>query len=135
MAQALLTIGAGIFLILGSIHLIYTFRSNHFAARDPVVTNAMKKTSPVLTKETTIWKAWVGFNASHSLGAIFFALIYIPLALFHLELLESSNWFAWLPVAAGISYLGLAKNYWFRIPLIGIMVATICFIVAAVLLS
>jgi len=135
MAQALLTIGAGIFLILGSIHLIYTFRSNHFAARDPVVTNAMKKTSPVLTRETTIWKAWVGFNASHSLGAIFFALIYIPLALFHLELLESSNWFAWLPVAVGISYLALAKNYWFRIPLIGIMVATICFIVAAVLLS
>jgi dienelactone hydrolase len=40
----------------------------------------MNSTSPVLRKETTIWRAWVGFNASHSLGTIILSAIYIPLA-------------------------------------------------------
>ena len=40
----------------------------------------MKQTSPVLTKDTTVWDAWVGFNASHSIGAMLVAAFYIPLA-------------------------------------------------------
>jgi hypothetical protein len=30
-----------------------------------------------------MWKAWIGFNASHAYGAIFFGLIYGYLALEH----------------------------------------------------
>jgi hypothetical protein len=26
--------------------------------------------SPVISRKATIWRAWVGFNASHSFGAI-----------------------------------------------------------------
>ena len=60
--QILIIVGASIFGILGLVHLIYTFYTNKFDARKSSVTDAMKKTSPVLTKETTIWDAWVGFN-------------------------------------------------------------------------
>lgn len=70
MAQILLIMGASIFGILGVIHLMYTFFTNKFEAHDSSVTEAMKKTSPALTKETTVWDAWIGFNASHSLGAM-----------------------------------------------------------------
>ncbi len=28
----------------------------------------MQQVSPVITRQTTMWKAWVGFNASHSYG-------------------------------------------------------------------
>ena len=39
--------------------------------------------SPVITRETTMWKAWVGFNASHSFGAILFGTAYGYLSIAH----------------------------------------------------
>ena len=35
------------------------------------------------TKETTMWRCWVGFNASHSMGLILFGLAFGYLALAH----------------------------------------------------
>lgn len=95
----------------------------------------MKNTSPVLTKETTIWDAWVGFNASHSLGAILVAAFYIPLVILDMELISESKWFSFLPVLISLSYLALAKKYWFKIPFAGISISTCCFIVAAILIN
>jgi len=134
-SQVLYISGALIFGILGFVHLIYTFFTDKFNAHNPDVTEAMKSTSPNITKETTVWRAWVGFNASHSLGAILFAAIYIPLAFSHIQFIANNNWFAVLPSIVGISYLILAKNYWFKIPFFGILISTICFVGAFVLIS
>ena len=132
MAQILLIIGASIFGILGTVHLLYTFFTNKFEAHDSSVTEAMKGTSPILTKETSVWKAWVGFNASHSLGAMLVAAVYIPLTTTYFNIIQQSVWFSLLPVIVGLSYLVLAKKYWFRIPFIGVLISTICFVGAAV---
>lgn len=133
--QILLIVGAAIFGVLGTVHLIYTFFSNKFNAFDENVTKAMKSTSPVLTKETTMWDAWVGFNASHSLGAMFLAAFYVPLAINNMEVIRETQWFSILPVVIGLSYLALAKKYWFKIPFIGILISTVCFIGAALLIN
>lgn len=133
MAKAFLIIGASIFGLLGIVHLVFTFFSDKFLARDPSVVEAMKRTSPVLTPQTTMWNAWIGFNASHSLGAIFFAAIYLLLATFHMDVLEESKIFVLLGVAVCLFYLFLARRYWFRVPLMGIAVATGCFMASAVL--
>ena len=135
MAQVLLIIGASIFGILGIIHLLYTFFTNKFEAYNAAVTEAMKGTSPILTKETTVWDAWIGFNASHSLGAILVAAVYIPLATSYFEIIEQSAWFSILPVITAFSYLALAKKYWFKIPFIGVLISTVCFTGAAVLIN
>jgi hypothetical protein len=135
MAQILLIIGASVFGILGIIHLLYTFLTNKFEARDSSVTKAMKRTSPVLTKETSVWGAWVGFNASHSLGAMLVAAVYIPLATSYFNIIQQSVWFSILPTLVGLSYLVLAKKYWFRIPFYGVLVSTLCFVGAAVLIN
>ena len=135
MEKALLIIGASIFGVLGTIHLIYTFFTNKFDAIDSTVIEAMKSTSPILTRETTMWKAWIGFNASHSLGAMLFAGIYIPLSVYNFEVIQQSAWFSLLPVIVGLSYLGLAKMYWFRIPFTGVLIATVCFVVGAISLN
>ncbi|MGH1543817.1 MAG: LIC_13387 family protein [Arenicella sp.] len=87
---------------LGS--LDFTFHTNKFDAYDPAVTEAMKSTSVVLTKETTVWRAWVGFNASHSLGAMLVAGVYIPLTISYFEVIQSSVWFSVLPVNTGLRY-------------------------------
>lgn len=134
-SQVLFIIGSAIFGLLGFVHLIYTFFTDKFNAYDPDVTAAMKGTSPVLTKETTVWRAWVGFNASHSLGAILVAAIYIPLAFSHIQFIVNNSWFAVLPSIIGFSYLLLAKNYWFKIPFFGILISTICFVSAFVLIN
>ena len=135
MAQILIITGASIFGLLGAVHLIYTFATNKFSPYNLAVKAAMESTSPVLTKETTIWKAWIGFNASHSLGAMLVPAFYIPLAMTDFKIIEESLWFSGLPVMIGLSYLFLAKKYWFKIPFIGILISTLCFIGAAIELS
>jgi hypothetical protein len=45
---------------------------------------------PPITKETTMWRCWVGFNASHSIGLILFGLVFGFLALAHGQLLFQS---------------------------------------------
>ncbi len=133
MEQILISVGAAIFGFLGTVHLVYTFFTDKFEAYDSDVTKAMKNTTPILTKDTTMWNAWIGFNASHSLGAIVFGAIYLPMAVSHFHVVRESMWLLHLPVLVGVSYLALAKKYWFKIPFIGILVSTICFSCAALL--
>ena len=135
MDQILLIAGVSIFGALGAIHLIYTFFSEKFSPYDPAVATAMKGTSPRLTKETTMWRAWIGFNASHSLGAMLLAAVYIPLATFHFNVIQNSFWFSLLPIVVGIAYLFLAKMYWFKIPLVGILISLMCFTGSALLIN
>ncbi|MDF1667071.1 MAG: hypothetical protein P1V97_35335 [Planctomycetota bacterium] len=134
MEQVLIIVGASIYGLLGTIHLLLTFFSNKFEAFDPAVTAGMKESTLILTRETTVWKAWIGFNGSHSLGAMLIAAFYIPLTLQHFHVIEESLWLTLLPSIASLSYLGLAWKYWFKIPLIGITMASLAFIAAAVII-
>jgi hypothetical protein len=132
--QILLIVGAAIFGVLGTLHLYYTFFTNKFMTRDRKVAEAMKATSPLLTNRTTMWDTWIGFNGSHSLGAIFIAVFYILLAKRHMEVIRETKSFVLLAVLIGTSYLALAIRYWFRVPLLGILIATICFVISAILI-
>ncbi len=98
--------------------------------RDASVTDAMKRTSPVLTNETTIWKAWLGFNSSHSLGAILFALVFGYLAIQHPIVFFSSLFLQLLGLVTLVALLVLAKLFWFRIPLVGISVSLTLYVAA-----
>ena len=134
LSQLLLLAGASIYGVLGTSHLVFTFFTDHFKARDPTVVAAMQGTAPRLTKATTMWKAWIGFNASHSLGAMLFAAVYLLLALGHMDVLAASPSLLILAVVTSLAYLVLAWRYWFAIPLVGILIATLCFGLATVLL-
>jgi len=134
-ALLLLILGASIFGVLGTVHLAYTFFTDKLLPRDRAVIDAMKGTSLVLTRQTTLWEAWIGFNASHSLGAMLLAAFYILLASRHPEVLVGSTSFALLGLATGAIYLWLAHAYWFKIPFTGIAIATACFAAASVLLA
>ncbi len=115
-------------LLLGGIHFLYTFWGNKLAPRDPALQEAMSATSMVLTSETTVWRAWVGFNASHSMCAVFFALVFGFLALCHPELLFRSIYLQVLGVVLLLGFVVLAKFYWFSIPLVGVSLALVCFL-------
>lgn len=128
LAMILVATSAAIILILGSAHLLYTFVGPKLLPIDADLQFAMKSNSPVITTETTMWKAWIGFNASHSMGAILFGLVYGYLSLFHTELLFASEYLMIVGAAMLTGLLILAKLYWFRAPFIGIAVSLICFI-------
>ena len=86
-ARILMVLSASIILKLGVAHLIYTFWGPNLMPRDPALQISMRQISPVITKETTMWRAWVGFNASHSMGLILFGLVFGYLALARGQLL------------------------------------------------
>ena len=127
MIEGLLTLGCVVIGALGLIHLIYTFRTDHFEPRDAELGTKLRTVSPRLTSETTMWRAWVGFNASHSLGALLFAILYGYFAKYELWYLLSSPFLMGLSLVVLIAYLVLARLYWFRAPFIGIAVALTLF--------
>ena len=127
-AKSLMAASAGILLILGSIHLIYTFWGPQLTPRDPVLQAAMSQISPVLTRETTMWKVWVGVNVSHSMGAILFGLIYGYLAVVHSELLFKSSFLILVGLAMVSGLVILGKIYWFSIPFWSTCVSLACYL-------
>lgn len=129
--QILIVVGAAMLGLLGMVHLLYMLFTDRLDPRDPATRAAMEASHPVLTRRTTLWRAWVGFNASHSLGAMLFSSVYLTLALGHMEVLRGSGALVWLAVAGSGGYLLLAKRYWFRTPLIGIGLSAACFLAAA----
>ncbi|MBX2970120.1 MAG: hypothetical protein KF803_12180 [Cyclobacteriaceae bacterium] len=133
LAKYLWISGSAIIGLLGAAHLFYTFFSNKFLPRKAELAEEMKATSPVLTKQTTMWKAWMGFNASHSSGAIFIGVMNSYLAVEHFSALQGSNFFFLFNIITMGFYFWLAKRYWFKIPARGITLALICFIAAYVL--
>lgn len=132
-AQTLWIAGSLIYLLLGSAHLFYTFFTRKFLAKNPDAVVAMQNTHPLLTRKTTMWKAWVGFNGSHSLGAIYLGIINLILAGQYFHILEKSGSLLSLTFLTSLFYLFLAKKYWFNVPLNGIVLATCCFGVAVLL--
>lgn len=123
-------------LLLGTAHLVLTFRGNRLHPRDPGLVERMKADSPRLTQETTVWRAALGFHASHSLGAMLFGLVYGYLALFAAPLLFGSPFLLGLGLAYAASMTWLAWRYWFSTPLRGIALSTLLYaagVVAAVL--
>ncbi len=134
LAQLLWIAGASILLVLGTLHLAYTFFTDKFSSRNTNVVEEMKQSFPRLTNKTTLWKAWIGFNASHSVGAIFIGLINIILAIQYFEILRQSYLLLSLNILTIAFYLFLAKRYWFKIPLTGILITLLCFIAAIIIM-
>src|SRR5215470_15355719 len=123
MESAFIAASAAVILVLGLVHLLYTFRGTRLHPRDPDLTAKMMAVSPFISRETTMWRAWVGFNASHSFCLILVGALYGYLAICHSAFLFHS----WFLLALGfvllLGYAVLAKLYWFNAPFRGIVLA------------
>ncbi|MES2150134.1 MAG: hypothetical protein V4508_10105 [Pseudomonadota bacterium] len=123
----LICASATIILILGSLHLLFTFYGPKFDPRDPALRQRMQEVSPLISRQTSMWKAWVGFNASHSFGAMLFGALYGYLALMHGAFLFESAFLLGLGMVTLLGYVVLARRYWFSTPLRGIGLATLLY--------
>jgi len=129
-ANYLMFISAVIIGLLGVAHLDLTYRGPKLLPRDPGLKKHMEESALVITKQTSYWRAWIGFNASHSLGAIMFGLIYGYLALFQGDFLFQSWFFLTLGLAALVAYVVMAKLYWFRTPFFGISLSLVLYVLS-----
>lgn len=129
MPRIFIAASASIALALGIAHLVFTFFGPKLRPRDPALEARMKEVSPGITSQTTMWKVWIGFNASHSFSAILFGSVYGYLALVQPAMLFHSAFF---PVLGGLFllvYLILARIYWFSAPFRYLVIASILYAV------
>ena len=133
LAPSLIAGSAAIIMLLGLIHLLYTFHGPKLLPRDRDLQTRMQDVSPVITRETTMWKAWVGFNASHSGGAILFGAVYGYLALAHGAFLFQSTFLLSLGLLMLCGYAFLGKRYWFSVPFRGILLAAVFYVIALII--
>jgi hypothetical protein len=133
-AKILMVLSASIVFMLGVAHLVYTFWGPNLTPRDPTLQISMSQIAPVITNQTTMWRCWVGFNASHSMGLILFGLVFGFLGLAHSQLLFQSPFLLLVGLAMLIGLVLLSKAYFFAVPLTGISISLACY-VASIALS
>lgn len=130
--MTLIIVSAAIVFVLGGLHLLYTFRGPKLLPRDRSVRAQMEGSALVITRETTMWKAWIGFNASHSLGAMLFGAVYADLAWAHADMLRASPFLLAVGAASLLAYAWLGRRYWFSVPFRGIVLALALYAIGTV---
>jgi hypothetical protein len=111
------------FLVLGIAHALATpLRADArkgLSPADPELARAMSRTSVRLTRRTDMWRAWVGFNFSHSLGAVVFAAVVLLAGRSEASFRADGPLLIPLGLVVSGVYLALASRYWFRTPIAG----------------
>lgn len=123
------------FLALGILHTVYTIADTYNPKKlipyKTGIMGLMKESTLAITKETNMWRAWVGFNISHGIGMLFFCATYLHLSISYTSFLESSLFFMSAAPIMSLTYLVLSKKYWFSIPTIGSAIGLLCFVAGA----
>ncbi|MEC9345840.1 MAG: hypothetical protein VYB54_06410 [Pseudomonadota bacterium] len=131
----LLAFGGLVFALLGIVHALFTaqdaVRPSRIVPWDAAVTAAMQGATLKLTRQTTVWKAWIGFNFSHALGLVLFGAGCIGGAVATASV--STAAVALAASAVAVLYLILAVRYFFSTPRNGVILALACFVAATAL--
>ena len=115
---------AGVFAILGALHLIYTLhdfgeRPRYFRPVDRSLLPALRKTyTAIAPNGRDYWSGILGFNLSHSIGVLLFALLIVVAAQYHI------TWLKPVLIVVGLAFAAIAWRCWFRIPMLGSLIAT-----------
>jgi hypothetical protein len=126
------------FIVLGIAHAFLTphtpEEAKALSPRDASLREAMAKDTLHITRRTTFWRAWVGFNLSHSLGTVLFGVAVLLVGRSEASFQEQGPVFVPFAVVVSTLYLILALRYWFRTPTIGIALSCLCFLTSWVLI-
>jgi len=137
LSRYLFLLGGLPFLFLGIAHALATpltpEESKGLSPQDPEYRLGMVAQTVLLTRRTNLWLTWVGFNLSHSLGAVLFGVVVLLVGRSHASF--AANWTAFVPFAIAVSaaYLAIGLRYWFRTPIVGILISCVCFASSGVL--
>lgn len=121
MVRLLLIIGASIFLLLGTAHgaltLIDLSNPSSFTPRDPELRAAMQKSAIEFHPKINLWRAWLGFNLTHSLGIILFGGAFLYIGVFHSLLFSQSPLLQGCSILVSAAYLVISLKFFSQRPL------------------
>lgn len=127
LSTSLVALAAIIVFCLGMLHLILTFRGNKFWPREAALKTTLESARIYLTPQTTFWKAWLCFNATHSLGALFFGIMYAYLSLFAPAFFFQSYFLIGLGLVTLLCYAYFVGRTGFHTPFRGILISLLCY--------
>jgi hypothetical protein len=117
LARVALGSGAAAFALLGCAHAVLTFADfsspGAFVPINPAVVAAMRETTLALSPTANLWKFWIGYNFTHSLGLVVFGSAFALIA-WREPRLFARSWFLKLsaPAVAG-AYATTAYLFFF----------------------
>ena len=115
---------AAVFALLGVLHLVYTLhdfgkKPKYFRPRDSSLLPAMRQTTlGIAPGGRDYWSGILGFNLSHGIGVLLFALLIAVATEYQIV------WLKPLLAAIGLAFAGIAWRCWFRIPMWGCLIGT-----------
>src|SRR5471032_2826486 len=115
---------AGIFVVLGALHLVYTLhdfgpKPRYFRPRDAALLPAIRSTKTAIAPQgRDYWSGILGFNLSHSIGVLLFALLIVIATEYQIL------WLKPVLVAVGMLFAAIAWRCWFAIPMLGCLIGT-----------
>ena len=131
LSRYLFLAGAVPLVLLGTAHVVHTPRrpgeQKGLSPADPGLAESMARSRVLLTGRTDMWRAWVGFNLSHSLGVVLLGLIVVLVGRTPASFEYNAAVFVPLAIVVSLAYLGLGVAYWFRTPIIGVGVSVLLF--------
>jgi hypothetical protein len=137
MTQAFIIIASSIFVLLGLVHGVLTLKDisnpRTFTPLDAALREAMQKSAIAIHPNTNLWRAWLGFNLSHSLGIIFFGGTFLCIGIYQPSLFIQSLILQVCATVVSAIYVVLSVKFWFINPAIGSGVALTCFSFATLL--
>jgi hypothetical protein len=120
--------------VLGLLHAratpLATTDRKGLSPSDAALSEAMARGRVLLTKQVDVWSGWVGFNLSHSLGAVAFGAFVLVVGRSAGSYAAEVAFCGPLAVAVSGAFLAIGVRYWFRTPIIGCAVAFACFALA-----
>jgi hypothetical protein len=121
--QWLIATGAGVFFLLGALHLRMTVadlkQPEKFAPANKDLLPQLMETRIAMRRDVkNFWLSYLGFHFSHSAGLMFYGLTVIYCALVRPDILSDIYVRIGL-VVFGASYVLMARAFWFIIPLAG----------------
>ncbi|MET0556596.1 MAG: hypothetical protein ABW221_26395 [Vicinamibacteria bacterium] len=137
LSRYLFLAGALPFVVLGLLHAratpLSTADRKGLSPADPDLAEAMARAPVLLTKRVDVWQGWVGFNLSHSLGAVAFGAFVLAAGRSAESFAAQAAVCGPLAVAVSGAFLAIGLRYWFKIPIAGCAVAFACFALSWVL--
>jgi hypothetical protein len=135
MAKFLFLAGALLFGALGVAHGLLTLRDlrtpRSLAPVDDRVRIAMVDAPLRLAPQTTMWRSWVGFNLSHSLGLVVFGGLLTGLAWRDFDLVAHSAFLKAGSIVVAALYCVMAIRFWFWVPAALSAAGVACFVASA----
>ena len=126
--------GSFILMIMGTLHLYGTLFTPFMHPRNEKLIPEMKLATLKMSDKLTLWKSWIGFNATHSAGVIFLGASNLYITSKYGEILQHDLILPSLTIVVVSFYCWVAWRYWFKIVTSLLVVALIFLLTSFVLI-